>query len=276
MLKNLRFGFIGGGQMGSAILRGVLQGDELRADQFTVCDIDEKSLKRLADSYGVNTQLNNKAGAGARETAAQCDVLLLAVKPQAAEIILAGLDERLGENTVVWSIMGGVPLARVEPLFPGRPVVRIMPNTPMMLRKGVAGITRGSLAADEHMAQVRAFFELVGRVYELPEHLIDPLTSISGCGPAFAYLFIEALADGGVREGLPRATAQELAAQTLAGAAGMVLQTGLHPGSLKDSVTSPGGGSIEGVWALEDGGFRGTVMDAVHKAALRMREVGRN
>ena len=171
--------------------------------------------------------------------------------------------------------MGGITLGFLQEYFPGNPVLRVMPNTPMLVRKGIAGIAANEKATKEHTDLGQEMFNLVGISYLLPESLIDPLTSVSGCSPAFAYLFIEAMADGGVEKGLPRSMAIQLAAQALAGSAEMVLQTGKHPAELKDSVCSPGGSTIVGVHTLERGNFRATVMNAITESCDKMIEVGR-
>lgn len=276
MLDGKTLGFIGGGQMCEAILAGALKNGGLDPSKVTVTDISGDRLAYMAERYGVNTALNDGANSGAVKLASACDILLLAVKPQFVRALLPDLAKNAARVQLVISIMGGVPLATLEEYFDKTPLVRVMPNTPMQVGKGVAGMATGKNAGEESLAIARALFEMVGAVHVLPEKMIDPLTALSGCGPAYAYLFIEALADGAVEKGLPRATALQLAAQCLSGAAEMVLQTGLHPAQLKDNVTSPGGGTIAGVHALESGGFRGTVMNAVTQSCERMEELALN
>lgn len=275
MLENKKLAFIGGGQMCEAIISGILAGKGLEPEQLKVTDIQADRLEYLRQKYGILTQPNDEEGEGSRQAAAWADIVVLAVKPQLARRVLQKMETSLEKGQLVISIIGGMPLAALEELCPKSPVLRVMPNTPMLVRKGVAGIAAGCRAAKRDCETGLALFELVGKAYLLPESLIDAQTSVSGCSPAFAYMFIEALADGAVEMGLPRTMALEMAAQSLAGAAEMVLQTGLHPGQLKDNVTSPGGGTIAGVHALEKGGFRGTVMDAVCESCERMRQVGK-
>lgn len=275
MLKEKKLGFIGAGQMCEAILAGALEKQVLAAGGVTVCDISAQRLAALADKYRVQTAENKPDGAAAASLAAGSDILVLSLKPQVAREALAPLAAALPAGTLVISIMGGVTLATLEELLPNSPVIRVMPNTPMLVGLGAAGIATGQKTTPAQLEDCLELFRAVGSCQVVEEKLIDPLTAVSGCGPAFAYLFIEALADGGVEQGLPRPMAQELAVQTLLGAAAMVQQTGQHPGELKDKVCSPGGGTIAGVHALEDGAFRATVMNAVAKARARMEALGR-
>ncbi len=274
MLKDLKTGFLGGGQMAEAILAGALEAGVLKAENVTVTDVDAARLRALEQSYGVST-LENRDGKGAAALAGQCGAVVLAVKPQYLKSALEGFGGCFGPDTPVLSIVGGVTLATLEALLPQSPVLRVMPNTPMLVRRGCAGIAAGSRATRAQVALAQELFGAVGQSWLLEEKLIDPLTSVSGCGPAFACLFIEALADGGVEQGLPREVALQLAAQTLAGTAEMMLATNRHPGQLKDAVCSPAGGTIAGVHALESGGLRAAVMDAVAAARRRMEELGR-
>ncbi|MDL2328009.1 pyrroline-5-carboxylate reductase [Ruminococcaceae bacterium OttesenSCG-928-A11] len=275
MLKEKSLGFIGAGQMCEAIMAGALKSGAVMPEKTYVCDLSAERLDALAATYGVHPLPNDDAGTGASTLAKSCDIVVLSVKPQYARQVLAASAAAFRPDTLVISIMGGITIATLEAVLPQNPVIRVMPNTPMLVSCGAAGIATGGKATADHLALCKALFDLVGESYVLPENLIDPLTAVSGCGPAFAYLFIEALADGGVEQGLPRPLAQQLAAQTLVGAGQMVLQTGRHPGQLKDSVCSPGGGTIVGVHALEDGAFRSTVMNAVALARKRMEELGK-
>lgn len=274
MLQNKKLGFVGGGQMCEAIFSGALSAGALQAANISITDISAPRLSALREKYGVQTFANNEEGAGIAALLNHCDIIVLAIKPQHAASALSS-GGAFPSGTLVISIIGGLPLATLEGLLPASPLIRVMPNTPMMVGKGCAGIAAGSRATAEHLALCQALFDAVGSSFVVPENLLDPLTAISGCGPAFAYLFLEALADGGVEQGLPRAMAQQLAAQTLAGAAEMVLQSGSHPARLKDQVCSPGGGTIAGVHALEAGGLRGTVMDAVAASKARMEALGK-
>ena len=276
MSENNKIGFVGGGRMCEAIIRGVTQSGVISAENIFVTDLDIERLRWLGAECGVSTMQNDAENTGARQLAKECGVLILSVKPQMVSALLPDIAAALSPETLVISIVGGLPVATLEAAIPNNPVVRVMPNTPMMVRKGVAGLVPGAKASADAVQYAKDLFSLVGTVYLIPEKWIDPLTGISGCGPAYAYLFIEALADGGVEMGLPRDLALALASQTLAGAGEMQLQTGWHPGTLKDSVTSPGGGTIAGVHALEDGAYRATIMNAVSKSAKRMAELAKD
>lgn len=272
-LQQKHVGFIGGGHMAEAILSGLLDAGTLSPQQVTVSDTSLARLEALRERYGVAALHNDaETNAAAAQLAEQSDILFLCVKPQFARPVFSAAGPAAGEDTLVVSIVGGATLDTLGQFFKG-PVLRVMPNTPMQVRTGVAGIAPSANCAEADVALAVELFSALGKAYTLPEQLIDPLTGISGCGPAYCYLFIEALADGGVAAGLPREMALSLAAQTLTGAARMVLETGTHPARLKDEVCSPGGGTIAGVRALEEGGFRGVVMDAVDAGIRRMQEL---
>lgn len=275
MIEQKRIGFIGGGQMGEAIFSGVLASGLVKPEQVSVTDVSAERLDTLGKKYGVFTAVNDGANSGARVVIERSDIVVFAIKPQYARPMLTAVSGAFSPAQLVISIMGGITLGFLEEFFPQNPVLRVMPNTPMLVRRGIAGIAAGAHASEADSALGVELFNLVGMSYLLPENLIDPLTSVSGCSPAFAYLFIEAMADGGVEKGLPHDMAIRLAAQALAGSAEMVLQTGKHPAELKDSVCSPAGSTIVGVHALERGGFRNTVMNAVTESCDKMIEVGK-
>ena len=275
MIEQKRIGFIGGGQMCEAIFSGMVASGQVAAGDVLITDISAPRLEQLEKEYGVGTTLNDGANAGALQVIQKSDIVVFAVKPQFARPLLQAVAGAFAPTQLVVSIMGGITLDFLAEFFPKNPVLRVMPNTPMLVRKGIAGIAANQLAEGDYAQLGVEMFNLVGRAYLLPENLIDPLTSVSGCSPAFAYLFIEAMADGGVEKGLPRQMAIELAAQALAGSAEMVLQTGKHPAQLKDSVCSPAGSTIVGVHALERGNFRATVMNAVTESCDKMIEVGK-
>ena len=275
MISEKKIGFIGGGQMGEAIFGGIVASGAVKPENIILTDISEERLNAMHKAYGIQTVVNDSDNRGAKELIEAVDVLVFSIKPQFARGLLTAVKSSVRKSQVVVSIMGGITLDYLDEFFPENPVLRVMPNTPMKVRKGIAGIAANQNASQEDKQLGVEMFELVGRAYLLPEGLIDPLTSVSGCSPAFAYLFIEAMADGGVEKGLPRPMAIELAAQALAGSAEMVLQTGMHPAELKDSVCSPGGSTIVGVHALERGNFRATVMNAVTESCDKMIEVGK-
>lgn len=264
--------FIGGGRMGEAIFSGLLSNGILKAEDLTVLDVYEPRRKELADKYGLRAWDNTPENL--QKALADAQVLVFAITPQMADSVLRQVAPLLNkdQHTVI-SIIGGVTLDYLESYIPEVPVVRVMPNTPARVHAGAAGVALGKNATQASGQIALDIFNAVGIAYLLPESLIDPLTSVSGCGPAYAYLFIEAMADGGVEMGLSRDMALKLAAQTLIGAGKMVMKTGEHPGALKDNVCSPGGATIAGVHALEQKGFRGAVADAVVAGVTRMREV---
>ena len=201
------------------------------------------------------------------------DAVVLAVKPQVIDQVLPSLNAAGGEALII-SIAAGIPLATLEAGLPGRRVIRVMPNTPSLVGCGAAAFARGATATPDDATLCQTLLESVGIAHEVPESALDAVTGLSGSGPAYGFVLIEALADAGVREGLPRELAQTLAAQTLLGAAAMVLQTDQHPGQLKDAVTSPGGTTIAGLAALESHGVRAAMQAAVHAATSRSRELG--
>ncbi len=274
---NQTLAFFGGGNMAEAIFGGLLSQCVLTPDRVIVSDIDETRLLTVKSAYGVRVVLNDPANNhGLASCAREADILVLAVKPQFARDVLLSTAPVVRERRpLVISIMGGVTLAALEAELPDVPVVRVMPNLPLLVKAGASGVSAGRHVTPEQLRLTLSFFSALGEAYALPEHLIDPLTGVSGCGPAFAFLCMEAMADGGVAEGLPRDLAIQLAAQTLIGAGKMVLETGKHPAKLKDEVCSPGGSTIAGVAELERGAFRGLLIAAVTRSVARMREIGR-
>jgi pyrroline-5-carboxylate reductase len=216
------------------------------------------------------------AGADNREVVRQSDVLLLAVKPQSMAGLLQEIRPEIAPRHLVVSIAAGITLRQLsEGLGAGCRLVRVMPNTPCLVGASASGYAPAATATPDDIALVDRLLNAVGKAYRLPEHLLDAVTGLSGSGPAFVYLVIEALSDGGVKMGLPRDVATALAAQTVLGSAQMVLQTGQHPGVLKDMVTSPAGTTIAGLHALERGGLRAALMDAVEAATRRSMELGK-
>jgi pyrroline-5-carboxylate reductase len=202
-------------------------------------------------------------------------LLIVAVKPQVLSAVAADVRYLIKPSHLLVSIVAGVTLQRLASEFGSERLVRVMPNTPSLVGACAAGYSAGPGATPEDVGEVDRLFNAVGKAYRLPEHLLDAVTGLSGSGPAFVYVMIEALSDGGVRVGLPRDVATGLAAQTVLGAARMVVETGLHTGALKDMVTSPGGTTIAGLHALERGGLRAALMDAVEAATKRATELGK-
>lgn len=262
-------GFLGGGNMGRAIMGGLINAKLYDPAEVNVFDISETALTALHDDLGVQTF--DKAD----ELVAASSIIVVSVKPQVLDKVLFPLKEKISNQQIVISIAAGVTLAHLaELLSDEHKLVRVMPNTPALVGAGMAAITTNYHVNDADKESVLAIFNSFGLAKIVPEHLIDAVVGVSGSGPAYVYMFIEALADGAVLEGLPRKDAYEFAAQTVLGSAKMVLETQRHPGDLKDMVCSPAGTTITGVRVLEDGGFRGLVMDTVHAVAQKNRDMG--
>jgi len=259
-------GFVGAGNMGEALIRGLVGGNVVRPADLWISEPDAARRARLVKGYRV------RAAADTADLARRCAVIVLAVKPQLMPAVLSALAPAAGRAKLVVSIAAGVTLESLEGALQAR-LVRTMPNTPALVGEGATAIAwgRGVTAADK--ALVNKLFGAVGTTVEVPEGLMDAVTGLSGSGPAYVFTVIQALADGGVQAGLPRATALQLAAQTVLGAAQMVLATGAHPMQLRDQVASPGGTTIRGVAELEERGVHGAFMAAVVAAAARSKEL---
>jgi pyrroline-5-carboxylate reductase len=265
-----KIGFIGGGKMGGAIIGGLLSRGVADAGRVWVSDTAKERLAELKDLYGVHTTTDN------RTVVKNAEILVLAVKPQVMGPVLRELAGAIGRTKLVISIAAGIPLAFLEGnLGKGVRVIRTMPNTPALAGEGATALARGSHASEKDLEAARRIFGAVGRTVVVPEEQIDAVTGLSGSGPAYVFIILEALSDGGVRMGLPRDTALLLAAQTLLGAAKLYLSGDRHPGQLKDMVTSPGGTTIAGIQALEEGGLRAALIRAVEAATLRSKELGK-
>ncbi len=263
----MTLGFIGCGKMASALVRGVLRAGVVLAERVVVSDCYPGAAQQLASDTGVKALATNA------EVVAASDTVLLCVKPQEALQVLEAVAPALAGKLVV-SIAAGVSLRSLEQATGvGVRVVRVMPNTPALVQRAATAYALGAFATAEEAAVVESLFGAVGYVGRVREELLDAVTGLSGSGPAYGFLLIEALADGGVLMGLPRDLALKLAAQTLAGAAEMVLQTGQHPSVLRDAVASPGGTTIAGIAALEAAGVRAGLIHAVQAATERSREL---
>ena len=252
--------------MGEALMRGLIKAEVYAPQDIIVFDVAAARLQSIAAELGVVTAPDSAAAVS------QADEILVAIKPQVITPALQPLRDVLTPQQTLISIAAGVTTAQLESHFAQPvPCVRVMPNTPCLVGQAASAICLGRHADESHRAVAHRIFDAVGLAVDVDEKLIDAVTGLSGSGPAYVYLFIEALSDGGVKMGLPRDVATRLAAQTVLGAAQMVLETGQHPGALKDQVTSPGGTTIAGLHALESKAFRGTVMDAVQVSAERAR-----
>ena len=266
----MKLGFIGAGKMAAAIAKGVVSAGlcapaDLLASARTAASRDWFSAETSAPTTPDNATVCTDR-----------DAILLCVKPATARETLRALAPSLSGTTPLISVVAGVSLADLQAATgPGTPIIRTMPNTPCLVRQGATAYARGTAATDAHAALVERIFSAVGQVHAVPENLIDAVNGLSGSGPAYVYLVIEALADGGVLMGLPRPLASALAAQTVLGAAAMVQQTGTHPALLREAVCSPGGTTIAALETLELAGMRAAFMGAVRSATERAREMGK-
>lgn len=267
-MKGKKLGFIGGGNMAAALVKGLLHA-KVPPGEIIVSDVKTDRLTMLSEAHGVTTTTDN------HELVRSCDVIVLSVKPQVIDKVLGAIATDVKPAHLVVSVAAGVPVSAMEARLPeGTRVVRSMPNTPATALAGATAIAAGTHATEDDLETARALFAAVGRVVTLDETLLDAVTGLSGSGPAYVMLMIEALADGGVKVGLHRDTALLLAAQTVYGSAKLLLETGEHPGRLKDMVTSPGGTAIAGLHTLESGGLRRTLIDAVEAATNRSATLG--
>jgi pyrroline-5-carboxylate reductase len=262
--------FLGAGNMAEALVKGLLRAGVAAPGEILLTDRRPERLAELEKSFGVRTSTDN------RSAATQAAIIVLSVKPQVMNKLLAEIAPALDGTKLVISIAAGVPLAAVERrVGHGVRIIRTMPNTPALVGAGATAISAGEHATPDDMEQAKALFDAVGKTVIVDESLLDAVTGLSGSGPAYVFLIIEALSDAGVKMGIDRRNAQDLAAQTVLGSAQLLLETGEHPGKLKDQVTSPGGTAIAGLHTLEAGGLRTTLMNAVEAATQRAHELGR-
>lgn len=264
-----RLAVIGGGRMGEAIVGGLLAADAVQADSIIVAEPNAARRGELAAVYGV-TVVEDGA-----QAVAGADSVLVAVKPQIIDGVVAALAGAIAPGTLVVSIAAGITCARLESLLPAdTPVVRVMPNTPALVGAGMAVISGGTEATPAQVEAVRDAFAAIGEAVVLEERYQNAASAISGSGPAYVALFVDALARAGVREGLSRDVAQRLAVQTIRGTAELIDRTGQHPEAIVDAVASPGGTTIAAIAKLEEGGFRASIAAAVRAAVERSRELG--
>lgn len=265
-----RIGIIGAGKIGSAIARGIIHAGLVKPESVMASDVSDALRQAVVQELGVKATVNN------RELCDFSDIVILAVKPQIVDPVAREIAKNLGHSKLLVSVAAGVPLVRIETqLEPGARVVRVMPNIPCVVGAGAAGFAAGAHATAADLEKVGAILNSFGVGMSVEEKYLDAVTGLSGSGPAYVFLFMEALADGGVQMGLSREVALKLALQTVYGAARLALESRRHLGELKDEVASPGGTTIAGIYALEKGGFRGTVMEAVASATRRSQELGR-
>ncbi|GAB6136958.1 pyrroline-5-carboxylate reductase [Halanaerobaculum tunisiense] len=261
-------GFIGCGNMGQAMIGGIIEADILSANQVIVADLDEDRLAEAKEEYGIRVTTNNQ------QAAATADILVLAVKPKLYPVVINEIKDSIKDTAVIVTIAAGVEISKTEEMFDKEvKVVRIMPNTPALVGAGMSALATNDLVTESELEEVNDLFASFGKTELVSEELMDVVTSTSGSAPAYVFLFIEALADGAVLDGLARDKAYKLAAQTVFGAAKMVLETDMHPGELKDMVCSPGGTTIEAVATLEEEGFRQAIVKAAQACTEKSKKM---
>ncbi len=274
MLKNKKIGFIGGGNMAEAMIKGLLSASFIEAKNVFVSEPSEAKRDTLHAEYKIKVSADN------RELVKKCDIIILAVKPQIVQKVLRDIASLVGRDKLVISIAAGVPIAIMDDVLRGGKnkkfsIVRTMPNTPALVQEGVTAIASGEHVRKIDVKIAHRIFEAVGRTVDVEEDQLDAVTGLSGSGPAYIFMLIEALSDAGVKMGLSREVANILTIQTVLGSAKLARESGKHPGELKDMVTSPAGTTISGLHALEEGSFHTTLMNAVEDATLRSRELGK-
>jgi len=268
-VSTVKLCIIGLGKMGNTLLQGILEQGTFSAEDIVGCDLKVEKKEKNPEYKGIKTLKDNKKGAK------NADIIIMAVKPNVIENVLTEIKSVI-KNKLIISIAAGITRQQIKDKIDNKAeVVRVMPNTPALIKKGISALSFGKNISKEDKKIVKKIFKGVGQIVEIKEDLMDAVTGLSGSGPAFIYMIIEALADGGVYEGLDREVALKLAAGTVLGAAGMVLETEKHPGELKDMVTSPGGTTITGVKSLESDGLRAALIRAVEKASEKSRELGK-
>jgi pyrroline-5-carboxylate reductase len=267
-LTNKKLAVLGAGKLGGILLRAYLKQGLFNSKRVSATVKHGEKAAKLAKELGIQVSTEN------RKAVQGADIVLLGVKPQVVGDVLKEIAPELNEKTLVISVAASVPTSYIEQRLSGRvPVVRAMPNTPSTVGCGMTGICRGAHAGTEHLETARAMFDAVGRTVIVDEKNMDAVTGLSASGPAFAYIILESLAEAGVKVGLPRDVSTLLAAQTMKGAASVVLETGDHPALLKDAVTTPAGCTIDGILELEEGKLRVTLIKAVVKATSRAGEL---
>lgn len=270
VLAGRRIGFIGAGNMAEAIIRGLTASKTVAPSQITASDVLGERLDFMEATYRIQTTTDNAV------LVKEADILVLAVKPQVAGKVLAHMAPHTDDTKLIISIVAGLTVAAMAAALGSAPrIVRTVPNTPVFVGEGMVALATDGPARKEDYAAAAAVFRPVARIVSVEEKHMDAAIGVAGSGPAYVFLMIEALADGGVKMGLPRPVALEMAAQTLLGAAKMCLEAGRHPGQLKDMVTSPGGTTIAALHKMEAGGVRAALMDAVEAATRRSEELGR-
>ena len=263
-------GFIGSGNMCTAIIGGMLNSKLIQNNQILCSDLSEDKLKMMSDKFGVLTTTNNI------EVASKADILILSIKPQFYETVIKEIRATVKNNVIIVTIAAGQKIENIKYLFGSDiKVVRVMPNTPALVGEGMSAISSCPMISPEEESLICNIFNSFGKCEIIPENLMDVVTGVSGSSPAYIFILIEAMADVAVAEGMPRDKAYKFAAQTVFGSAKMVLETNKHPGELKDMVCSPGGTTIEGVLKLEETGFRTSIQEALRAAIKKSMDMGK-
>ncbi|AJD30558.1 MULTISPECIES: pyrroline-5-carboxylate reductase [Clostridium] len=267
---NKVIGFIGAGNMGQAMVGGIVNSKLVVPENIILSDLNEKALEAAKEKFGVGVTTDSN------ELAKEVDILVLSVKPNLYPMVIKGIKDSVKKDVIVVTIAAGKALEDTENMFGKRiKIVRVMPNTPALVGEGMAAICPNDLVSKEETEEVISIFESFGKAEIVGEKLMDAVTAVSGSSPAYVYMFIEAMADAAVLEGMPRDKAYKFAAQAVLGSAKMVLETGMHPGALKDMVCSPGGTTIEAVATLEKQGFRNAIIEAMRDCAIKSKEMSK-
>ncbi|WP_123053656.1 pyrroline-5-carboxylate reductase [Clostridium sp. JN-1] len=267
---NKLIGFIGSGNMGQAIIGGIVKSGLVESKNIIVSDIDESKIQKVSDKYGVKVTVDST------KLVEKCDIIFLAVKPNVYDTVLNSIEKYVTPDKIIVSIAAGRSIESIEAILGcDKKIIRTMPNTPALVNEGMAGICRNKNVKDEELEFVKSIFESFGKAEIIPEYLIDSVVGISGSSPAYVFMFIEALADAGVMGGMPRDKAYKFAAQAVLGSAKMVLELNKHPGELKDMVCSPAGTTIDAVATLESLGFRSAVIKAAADCIKKSKEMGK-
>lgn len=267
---NKRIGFIGSGNMAKAMMGGIVKSGLVEANMITASDLNETALKYVKEELGVNTTTDSK------EVVKNSDIIVVAVKPNVYDIVLEGVKEFIDTNKIIVTIAAGKTIASIEKVIgDDKKVIRTMPNTPALVNEGMSALCKNKNITDEELDMVKSIFEAFGKAEVVGEYLIDAVIGASGSAPAYVFMFIEAMADAAVAAGMPRNQAYTFAAQAVMGSAKMVLETGKHPGELKDMVCSPGGTTIEAVKTLEAEGFRNAVIKAIDDCIAKSIEMSK-
>lgn len=266
--NNMKLGFIGCGNMATAMISGMIQNHIVEATDIIASDASSQSLKQAEEKLGIHTTLDNLT------VATSVDILFLSVKPQFYETVIKEITQDIKKSTIIVTIAAGQSLKKVESLFERTlKLIRTMPNTPALVSEGITAVCRNDQVTEEEFTTVMNLLRGFGIAEEVPEHLMDAVVAVSGSSPAYVFLLIEAMADAAVAEGMPRDKAYRFAAQAVLGSAKMVLETGKHPGALKDMVCSPGGTTIDAVRSLEKTGFRSSIMEAMKVCAEKSKKL---